>query len=100
MKSLVDWYGYKNLVRFQAGLGDEFSASNAFETGKLAMNLDGEWRVAFIQAEHPKLDYGTAPMPVDDANPSSTDRGTSTARSSASRRTASTPRRRGTSSST
>ncbi|MGZ4348560.1 MAG: extracellular solute-binding protein [Gaiellaceae bacterium] len=66
MKSLIDWYGYKNLVRFQAGLGDEFSASNAFEAGKVAMNLDGEWRVAFIQAEHPTLDYGTAPMPTND----------------------------------
>src|SRR5207247_7212428 len=38
-KSLVDWYGYGKLVRFQAGLGDEFSASQAFETGKLAMNF-------------------------------------------------------------
>jgi multiple sugar transport system substrate-binding protein len=64
MKSLINWYGYKNLVRFQAGLGDEFSASNAFEVGKVAMNVDGEWRVAFIQAEHPTLDYGTAPMPT------------------------------------
>jgi multiple sugar transport system substrate-binding protein len=64
-KQLVDWIGYKKLVRFQAGLGDEFSASNAFESGKVAMNLDGEWRVAFIQAEHPNLAYGTAPMPVD-----------------------------------
>jgi multiple sugar transport system substrate-binding protein len=68
-QSLIDFYGYKNLVRFQSGLGDEFSASNAFETGKLAMNFDGEWRVAFIQAEHPHLAYGTAPMPVDDNNP-------------------------------
>jgi multiple sugar transport system substrate-binding protein len=68
-KKLIDWYGYKNLVRFQSGLGDEFSASNAFEVGKLAMNLDGEWRVAFIQAEHPNLQYATAPMPVDSAHP-------------------------------
>jgi multiple sugar transport system substrate-binding protein len=68
-KSLVDWYGYKQLTRFQAGLGDEFSASQAFEQGKLAMNLDGEWRVAFIANEHPSLNYGTAPMPVDDAHP-------------------------------
>ncbi len=68
-KSLLDWYGYSKVVRFQAGLGDEFSASNAFEAGKVAMNLDGEWRVAFIAAEHPKLNYGTAPMPVDDAHP-------------------------------
>jgi multiple sugar transport system substrate-binding protein len=68
-KGLIDWYGYKKLVRFQAGLGDEFSASQAFEQGKLAMNLDGEWRVSFIQHEAPNLDYGTAPMPVDDAHP-------------------------------
>jgi len=68
-KSLVDWYGYDKLQRFQAGLGQEFSASNGFETGKLAMNVDGEWRVAFIHNEHPSLQYGTAPMPVDDAHP-------------------------------
>jgi multiple sugar transport system substrate-binding protein len=68
-KALVDWYGYKNLVKFQAGLGDEFSASNGFETGKLAMNMDGEWRVAFIANEARSLQYGTAPLPVDDAQP-------------------------------
>jgi multiple sugar transport system substrate-binding protein len=68
-KQLIDWIGYDKLVRFQAGLGDEFSASQAFEVGKLAMNLDGEWRVAFIQAEHPTLNYGTAPMPVDKGQP-------------------------------
>jgi multiple sugar transport system substrate-binding protein len=67
LKSYVNWIGYRKLVKFQAGLGDEFSASNAFEVGKIAMNYDGEWRVAFIQAEHPKLNYGTSPMPV--ANP-------------------------------
>jgi multiple sugar transport system substrate-binding protein len=68
-KSLIDWYGYSNLVRFQAQPIDEFTPSQAFETGKLAMNFDGEWRVAFIKNEHPSLDYGTAPMPVDDAHP-------------------------------
>ena len=68
-KDLIDYYGYDNLVKWQAGVGDEFSASNAFETGKLAMNLDGEWRVAFIQAEHPNLHYASAPLPVDDAKP-------------------------------
>jgi multiple sugar transport system substrate-binding protein len=67
-KSLVDWYGYDNLVRFQAN-ADEFSASNLFERGKIAMLMDGEWRVAFLAAEHPELKYGTAPMPVDDAHP-------------------------------
>jgi multiple sugar transport system substrate-binding protein len=65
-KSLVDWYGYKKLQKFNAGAADEFSSSHAFEIGKLAMMIDGEWRVAFIQAEHPNLDYATAPAPVDD----------------------------------
>jgi multiple sugar transport system substrate-binding protein len=68
-KSLVDWYGYKNLQKFNAAAADEFSSSNAFELGKIAMIQDGEWRVAFLKAEHPNLDYGTAPMPVDDAHP-------------------------------
>jgi len=67
-KSLIDFYGYKNLVKWQTGAGDEFSASHAFETGKLAMMMDGEWRVAFIKAEHPELAYATAPMPT--ASPS------------------------------
>ena len=63
-KSLIDYYGHGKLVRWQAGAGDEFSAQHAFETGKLAMMMDGEWRVAFIAAEHPELQYGTAPMPT------------------------------------
>jgi multiple sugar transport system substrate-binding protein len=68
-KRLVDYFGYNKLVRWQAGAGDEFAPSHPFETGKLAMMLDGEWRVAFIKNEHPELQYGTAPMPVDDAHP-------------------------------
>ncbi len=63
-KSLIDYYGHAKLVKWQAGAGDEFSASHAFERGKLAMLMDGEWRVAFIAAEHPELQYATAPMPV------------------------------------
>ena len=69
-EELIDWYGYDKLVRFQARPGRRvLRRRNAFETGKLAMKLDGEWRVAFIQHEHPKLEYGTAPLPVDDAHP-------------------------------
>ena len=68
-KALVDWYGYDNLVKFQAGAGDEYSAQNAFERGKIAMMIDGEYRTAFIENEHPDLNYGTAPMVVDDDQP-------------------------------
>jgi multiple sugar transport system substrate-binding protein len=69
-KKFVDAIGYDKLKRFTAGAGSsEFSASNLFETGKIAMNLDGEYRTAFIKAEHPELKYGTAPFPVDDSQP-------------------------------
>lgn len=63
-KELVDWYGWDNLQKFTAGLGQEFSADNAFHQGKVAMMFDGEFRTAFIEADTPDLNYGTAPMPV------------------------------------
>ena len=68
-KDLIDYYGYNNLVRWQAAQGDQFSSSNAFEVGHMAMMLDGEWRTAFIAAEHPSLPYATAPGPVIDTHP-------------------------------
>jgi len=66
-KELVDWYGAENLAAFHEQVGDEFSPNNAFQAEKLAMCLDGEWRVAFIAVEADELDYGTAPLPVDEA---------------------------------
>ncbi len=63
-KSLVDWYGYSNLEKFFATYtNSEFNPTNAFETGKVAMAFDGEWRTAFIRREHPSLPYATAPFP-------------------------------------
>jgi len=64
-KDLVDFYGIDKLNEFTAGLGQEFSSENAFQAGKVAMNLDGEWRNAFIADEAPDLNYGTAPFPGD-----------------------------------
>jgi multiple sugar transport system substrate-binding protein len=66
-KSLVDWYGYSDLQKFFATYADsEFGAQNAFETGKVAMVFDGEWRTAFIRRDHPELQYATAPFPAAD----------------------------------
>jgi multiple sugar transport system substrate-binding protein len=65
-KDLVDWYGYDNLEKFRAGLGDEFSADNAFQVGKVALNIDGEYRVAFIKDQAKGLQFGTAPIPTND----------------------------------
>ena len=65
-KSLVDWYGYDKLQKFRAGLGDEFSADNAFQKGKVAINVDAEYRLAFLKDQAPKLTYGVAPLPATD----------------------------------
>lgn len=56
--------GYDKLAKFQAGLGEEFSAQNDFHTGRTAIVIDGEFRSAFIADQAPDLNYGTAPIPV------------------------------------
>ena len=68
-KQLVDWYGVEDLRRFQAELGEEFSTTNAFQQRRLAMVIDGGWRVAMLAAQAPKVDYGTAPVPVHESVP-------------------------------
>jgi multiple sugar transport system substrate-binding protein len=69
-KQLIDWYGYDNITKFYAAnTNNEFNPSNAFETGKVAMTFDGEWRTAFIKDEHPELNYATAPFPAADDHP-------------------------------
>jgi len=65
-KNLVDWYGYENLRKFRAGLGDEFSADNALQKGQVAINVDAEYRLAFVKDQAPGLEYGVAPLPTSD----------------------------------
>jgi multiple sugar transport system substrate-binding protein len=68
-KSLVDEFGYEKLQKFAAKLGggnSEWSAAHGFETGKIAMMIDGEWRTAFIAADKSKVNYATAPPPTAD----------------------------------
>lgn len=65
-KGIIDFYGVDNLQRFVAGAGNEFSSAQDFQSGRVAMNLDGEWRVAFIEDGAPNLHYATAPFPVPD----------------------------------
>ncbi|MGO9822457.1 MAG: extracellular solute-binding protein [Solirubrobacteraceae bacterium] len=68
-KQLIDFYGANKLARFLSGAGEEFSTNNDFETGKIAMEIDGEWRVQFIKSDHAKIVYATAPAPVDPSQP-------------------------------
>jgi len=65
-KELVDFYGADNLKKFVAGQGNEWTAGNDFQHGRVAMMFDGEWRVAMIEDYAPDLNYGTAPYPTPD----------------------------------
>lgn len=66
-KTLVDKLGgYQKLSKYRSSFGDEFSAKNPFETGQVAMAMDGEWRVSMIKADGSKVHYATAPLPVPD----------------------------------
>jgi multiple sugar transport system substrate-binding protein len=65
-KDLVDFYGEDNLKEFVAGSGNEWTAGNDFQHGRVAMMFDGEWRVAMIEDYAPNLNYGTAPYPAPD----------------------------------
>ncbi|WP_229686126.1 ABC transporter substrate-binding protein [Longimycelium tulufanense] len=68
-KELVDFYGRQRLSQFLASAGQQYSADNAFQQGKVAMMIDGEYRTAFIDEFTPDLPYGTAPFPVADDQP-------------------------------
>ena len=65
-KQFVDSIGYDKLQQFASGSAEEFSPSNDFEIGRVAMTLDGEWRVGFIERDKSNVNYGTAPFPVAD----------------------------------
>jgi multiple sugar transport system substrate-binding protein len=58
--------GYSRLEKYRLGFGDEWSAQNAFEVGKVAMQLDGEWRAPLIASDGSKVKFATAPLPVPD----------------------------------
>jgi multiple sugar transport system substrate-binding protein len=72
LKQMTDWFGFTRLSRFFARAGGEdaeFNPSNAFENGKLAMMIDGEWRVGFVKNDGSNVPYATAPFPVADDHP-------------------------------
>lgn len=63
-KSLINFYGQDELLTFRSGLGDEFSVQHPFYTEQIAMMVEGEWRVAFLENEMPDLEYGVVPLPA------------------------------------
>ncbi|AUG80059.1 sugar ABC transporter substrate-binding protein [Kitasatospora sp. MMS16-BH015] len=75
-KGLVDKLGgFAKLEKYRTTFGDEFSAKNPFETGQVAMAIDGEWRTASLAEDKVGFDWATAPFPVPDDQAASYGRG-------------------------
>jgi multiple sugar transport system substrate-binding protein len=67
-KHMVDTLGgFDKLEKYRTTFGDEFGAKNPFQTGQVAMALDGEWRAGFIDDANVDFQYGVAPFPVPDS---------------------------------
>ncbi|MEV4424171.1 ABC transporter substrate-binding protein [Streptomyces sp. R-07] len=66
-KSLVDSLGgFKKLDKYRTTFGDEWGAKHPFQTGQVAMQMDGEWRLNFIKDAKVPFEVGIAPLPVAD----------------------------------
>jgi len=63
--------GADKLQKFVAGAGNEWGAPQDFQKGRVAMQIDGEWRNAFLGDLAPDVNYDTAPLPT---SPTTTDR--------------------------
>lgn len=57
-------YGASNVKRFISGFGQDLTAADGFESGKVAMLYDGEWNIAFTHENVPSLQVGAAPFPA------------------------------------
>lgn len=57
-------YGRSNVKRFVAGFGQYLTAADGFESGKVAMMLDGEWNIAFAKENVRGFQLGAAPFPA------------------------------------
>lgn len=58
--------GFEKLEKYRTTFGDEWSAEHPFHTGKVAMQIDGEWRPAMAKEAGVAFEIGTAPLPVPD----------------------------------
>ena len=56
--------GAEKLRTFVAGAGNEWAKPQDFQQGRVAMQIDGEWRNAFLADFVPDLNYDTAPLPT------------------------------------
>jgi len=57
-------FGLKKLTKFAAGFGKGGAADNPFYLNKLAMSIEGDWQVRYIERYAPSLNYGVGPFPA------------------------------------
>jgi multiple sugar transport system substrate-binding protein len=55
--------------RFMSSASGAVSALDPFATGKVAMDISGEWFMPTILQESPNMDFGVAPIPYPDGDP-------------------------------
>ncbi len=65
MQSYPRRLGIEHVEKFRAGFGPYGTPQSAFLTGEVAMVVQGPWMANLIKAFAPDLDYGVAPLPVD-----------------------------------
>jgi multiple sugar transport system substrate-binding protein len=65
-ENVVQAYGADNVARFVGGFGPYMTAEDPFQTGKVAMVIDGEWRCASIASTAPDFKWGVTEIPVAD----------------------------------
>ncbi|MFC9244339.1 ABC transporter substrate-binding protein [Streptomyces sp. NPDC057136] len=65
-KLIDDLGGFEKLEKYRATFGDEWGAKHPFQTGQVAMQLDGEWRLGMATDAKVPFEIGVAPMPVAD----------------------------------
>jgi multiple sugar transport system substrate-binding protein len=58
--------GFTKLEKYRTTFGDEWDAKNPFQTGQVAMAIDGEWRAGMAKDAGVKFPIGVAPFPVPD----------------------------------
>jgi multiple sugar transport system substrate-binding protein len=65
-ENVVQAYGADNVARFVGGFGPYMTAEDPFQTGKVAMVIEGEWRCASIASTAPDFKWGVTEIPVAD----------------------------------
>ena len=56
--------GFKNIVRFYAGVNQGYTVEWPFINGAISIAIDGQWRVEQLRKYAPNLEYRVAPKPA------------------------------------